>query len=195
MSMLAWNCRGLGKPRIIRFLKEITQQKRPNIIFLSETLVKESRIKELCKILNFAEYCSVDVQGQSGGLALLWKYEGGCKVIEATRHFIEFEVENIQVGRWRYTGFYGCPERRRRRESWSILKYLASKSNLPWCILGDFNDMMYRDEKRGGREHPSNLLMGFTDTIHDCGLRDLGYVGEKFTWERSRGQANWIQER
>ncbi|XP_017251667.1 uncharacterized protein LOC108222250 [Daucus carota subsp. sativus] len=55
--------------------------------------------------------------------------------------------------------------------------------------------MMFRDEKRGGREHPSNLLMGFMSTVNDCGLRDLGFVGEKYTWEKSRGQPNWIQER
>ncbi|KAL8101548.1 hypothetical protein AgCh_033450 [Apium graveolens] len=60
---------------------------------------------------------------------------------------------------------------------------------------GDFNDLMYGDEKRGGREHPTRLLLGFTTTVNNCGLRDLGYVGEKFTWERSRGKSNWIQER
>lgn len=44
-------------------------------------------------------------------------------------------------------------------------------------------------------EHPHNLREGFTATVHDCGLCDLGFVGEKFTWERSRGQHNWVQER
>lgn len=29
----------------------------------------------------------------------------------------------------------------------------------------------------------------------DCGLIDIGYTGEKYTWERSRGTDRWIQER
>lgn len=55
------------------------------------------------------------------------------------------------MGRWRYTGFYGYPERHRRHDSWEILKVLSRGSRLPWCVVGDFNDMMYEDEKSGGR--------------------------------------------
>ncbi|XP_074336652.1 uncharacterized protein LOC141673815 [Apium graveolens] len=51
------------------------------------------------------------------------------------------------------------------------------------------------DEKRGGRRHPYNLLMEFTEVLNECGLHDLGFVGEKFTWERGRGQQHWVQER
>lgn len=29
----------------------------------------------------------------------------------------------------------------------------------------------------------------------DCNLFDLGFVGEKYTWERCRGSNNWVQER
>lgn len=144
--------------------------------------------------MNFAESWSIEAQGHSGGLALLWKNEGGCQIEDSGKHYIDFEVENEDVGRWRYTGFYGCPERDRRRESWQIIRELSTRSNLPWCIIGDFNDMMWVEEKRGGQKHPVSLLQGFTRVIEDCGLLDLGYVGEQFTWEKSRGKHNWIQE-
>lgn len=58
------------------FLKKLPNKKKPSIIFLSETLVKKEKVKELCKQLNFAECCNIDVQGRSGGLALLWRNEG-----------------------------------------------------------------------------------------------------------------------
>lgn len=38
-------------------------------------------------------------------------------------------------------------------------------------------------------------MRGFSNTISECGLSDLGFVGEKYTWERSRGTENWVQER
>lgn len=55
--------------------------------------------------------------------------------------------------------------------------------------------MMNAKEKQGGRPQPYHLLQGFTEAVSDSGLVDLGFVGEKYTWERSRGSANWIQER
>lgn len=72
---------------------------------------------------------------------------------------------------------------------------LATKSSLAWCVIGDFNDMMFVHEKAGGRVQSRFLLEGFKETIHDCGLMDLGFVGSIFTWEKSRGSASWVQER
>lgn len=132
------------------------------------------------------------------GEVVVWLFYGvmrGGQVTEINRNFIDFEVENRQIGRWRYTRFYGFPEREKRRDSWEMLRCLDDKSNLPWCIFEDFNDMMCVDEKRGVRPQPRCLLEGFATTVNECGLADLGFVGEKFTWEKLRGQHNWIQER
>lgn len=195
MSLLAWNFCRLGTPRTVRFLKEITHKKKPCFIFLSETFASKDRVEFIHKALRFTGCIVVESQSHGGGLALLWKNEGACHINKVDIHYIDFEVENDQIGRWRYTGFYGCPERIRRRESWSKIRSLATSSHLPWCIIGDFNDLTHADEKRGGRDHPYYLLNGFVKTIRDCQLIDLGFVGDKFMWERSRGTAKWIQER
>ncbi|XP_074323202.1 uncharacterized protein LOC141660140 [Apium graveolens] len=195
MSLLTWNCRGLGKPCTVHFLKEVTPQLKPCIIFLSETLSKNNKVEELCKSLNYVDCWSIDAQGHSGGLALLCKNEGGCIVKDGGNHYIDFKIENEQVGRWWYTGFYRCSKKGRRRESWEILRNLASRSNLTWCVIGDFNNTMSLDEKRRGQRHPINLIDGFIEVIIECGLLDLGYMGEQFTWERSRGKHNWVQKR
>lgn len=54
---------------------------------------------------------------------------------------------------------------------------------------------MAADEKQGRVVHPQRLLQGFTDAVNDCQLMDLGFHGNMFTWERSRGNEGWIQER
>lgn len=89
------------------------------------------------------------------------------------------------MGRWRYTGFlcYGCPERYRRQESWNLITELARMSQLSWCILGNFNDMMYEHEKQGGRPHLASLLEDFREAVNACELVDLGFTGNEFTWE------------
>lgn len=55
--------------------------------------------------------------------------------------------------------------------------------------------MLVEGEKKGGRQQPIGLLTGFREAINDCGLIDLGFVGGKVTWEKSRGKTDWVQER
>lgn len=43
--------------------------------------------------------------------------------------------------------------------------------------------------------HPHNLMQGFREAVDDSGLRDLGMIGYRFTWERSRGSPQWVEER
>lgn len=62
-----------------------------------------------------------------------------------------------------------------------MIRNLAVVSDLPWCIIGDFNELMFMDEKERGRGHPRALLEGFSEMVTDCGLHDLGFVGPKFT--------------
>lgn len=77
-------------------------------------------------------------------------------------HYIDFEVECDQIGRWRYTGFYGSPERSRRRESWNMLRESTGNSTIPWYVIGDFNDLMFAHEKEWGRMHPRFYVRRFS---------------------------------
>ncbi|KAL8125715.1 hypothetical protein AgCh_013104 [Apium graveolens] len=145
--------------------------------------------------MGFTNCWVVDTSHHGGGVALLWKGEDSIVVKDASENFIDVEIVVEQVGRWRFTGFYGYPERRRRYDSWNLLRNLARTSNLPWCVMGDFNDPMYATEKEGGQNHPRRLLDGFCNVIEESGLHDLGFSGHRFTWERGRGTDQWIQER
>lgn len=66
-------------------------------------------------------------------------------------------------------------------ESWNLLQELAGRLSLPWYIIGDFNDLMVMEEKKGDKSHPMFLLEGFSEAVMDCELVDLGYTGEKYT--------------
>lgn len=71
MSILSWNCRGIGTPWADQFLKEIILQKRPNFIFLCETLCKKDKIEKIQKYLGFDGLIVVEAQGHSGGLTFI----------------------------------------------------------------------------------------------------------------------------
>ncbi|XP_031104893.1 uncharacterized protein LOC116009862 [Ipomoea triloba] len=78
--------------------------------------------------------------------------------------------------------------------SWDLLRTLANNSTLPWVVLGDFNDLLFQHEKRGGNPHPDNLLRGFGEAVDDCVLVQLPMQGYQFTWERGRGSEEWMEE-
>ncbi|XP_037492746.1 uncharacterized protein LOC105643399 [Jatropha curcas] len=128
------------------------------------------------------------------GLAILWHSQVHLEVIRYSSHFIDMKIREAQGFIWRLTGFYGMPERSRRQISWNVLRSLAGLEHLPWLICGDFNDLMFAAEKKGRHPHPPCLLQGFSDTVADCGLVDLGMTGYPFTWAHGRGQHR-VEER
>ena len=44
MSLLVWNCRGLGNPSTIRELGDYIRAKDPSILFLAETWIDDARL-------------------------------------------------------------------------------------------------------------------------------------------------------
>ncbi|MCI32774.1 endonuclease/exonuclease/phosphatase family protein, partial [Trifolium medium] len=93
-------------------------------------------------LLKYDSCLAIDVEGRSGGLAVMWNDKLKCKIVNYSRNFINMEVEDSEKGTWRLTCYYGLPERGRRRMAWDMLRDLRNMSTLPWCIIGDFNDLL-----------------------------------------------------
>ncbi|KAK1380464.1 Endonuclease/exonuclease/phosphatase family protein [Heracleum sosnowskyi] len=97
--------------------------------------------------------------------------------------------------KFRLTGVYGEPDRVKRQETWSLIRTLANGNSLPWVLIGDMNNVLSREDKRGGRLYPQWLIQGFKDVVEDCALIDMNLVGYPFTWERGYGTDKWVEVR
>ncbi|CAN0827212.1 hypothetical protein LINGRAHAP2_LOCUS917 [Linum grandiflorum] len=183
MIILSWNCRGLGQSRAVDVLGELFNTHRPDIVFLSETFVGRSRIEGIKARYDFEGCLVVDNIGHSGGLAVLWKDKVKVTLKFFHRHFIDMEVEDASSVSFRLTGFYGLPERARRRESWELIRMLAGMSTEPWCLVGDFNDLL------------TDLVGGFQEVVIDRGLIDMPLFGYPYTWSRAKGKPHGVEER
>uniref|UniRef100_A0A803Q5Q7 Endonuclease/exonuclease/phosphatase domain-containing protein n=1 Tax=Cannabis sativa TaxID=3483 RepID=A0A803Q5Q7_CANSA len=166
MKILSWNCRGLGPSRNVQFLNELVVQKRPNVVFLCETLSNNVKVDRVCRSLGFEGCFVVEDQGRSGG----------------QREF-------------RFTGIHGEPNRSLQKNTWDLLRTFHGRSTAPWSLMGDFNNVLSQGEKLGGLPYPAWLIEGFQEVVQQCGLIDLELCGHPFTWEKSRDSTNWIEVR
>jgi exonuclease III len=194
MNLVSWNCRGLGSPSAVSNLKYLVRHHKIVILFLSETLVSSNKIEEIRYVLGFNSCFSVDRVGRSGGFAMFWNSSHNCQLLDYSQNHISVEVIDIDRGNRRLTGYYGYPNGGRRRASWDFLRTLSHQSSLPWCIFGDFNDIMDDSEKRGSISRSRWLINGFRQAVLDSGLSDVPVHGYPYTWFKFLGTSRAVEE-
>ena len=143
MTFLSWNCRGGGNTRTIRELATLSQSHSPNFIFLCETRQKASKMKRIRARLGLKGFEGVDSNGMSGGLALYWHESCVVEVVDKEERYIDALVRMHEGGtQWRVTCVYGEPRTENRHLMWTKLQSLKNTCDLPWLVIGDFNEAL-----------------------------------------------------
>ncbi|KAL2895757.1 hypothetical protein RDABS01_000755, partial [Bienertia sinuspersici] len=57
---------------------------------------------------------------------------------------------------------------------------------LPAIVFGDFNEILYSDEKDGGATRDDRQMANFRHVVDSLALRDLGFRGSPYTWPGER---------
>lgn len=94
---------------------------------------------------------------------------------------------------WILTVVYAHPCPGIRRSLWNYLDGVSSTNNLPWLVIGDFNEFVDDSEKKGGKAVHCNS--GFADWIGRHHLVDLGFSGALFTWCKKNVHGETLWER
>ncbi|XBJ07688.1 hypothetical protein VPH35_013157 [Triticum aestivum] len=192
MNALSWNCRGGGNSRTVRDLATLVQSHSPNFVFLSETRQTVSRMRRLRRRLGLQGFEGVDSIGISGGLALYWHESCEVTILGKDDRYIDVAVKTEPNGTpWRLTGVYGQPRVEDRHLMWDTLQGLKAVSDLPWLVIGDFNEAMWGFEHFSITPRPEQQMIAFRDALMFCELVDLGFVGVPYTYDNMRsGRAN-----
>lgn len=61
-------------------------------------------------------------------------------------------------------------------------------------LAGDFNEVLVQSEKCGGQLQCEKLMQNFRDALNRNYLKDLGYVGDSFTWSNKHDDETFIKE-
>ncbi|GLT63989.1 hypothetical protein SLA2020_365100 [Shorea laevis] len=196
MSIISWNCRGLGNPRTVRDLCQLVKDKQPQFLFLMETKLRQFRMQVIRLKLRYEGMLVVDPIGRSGGLALLWREAHDLEIQNySLRHINAIVHTGDPRGSWKLTCFYGHPDRAQRFESWNLLSFLKRFNPEPWLCIGDFNEIVDQSEKVGGSIRSEWQMESFRTALDECQLGDLGYRGSRFTWTNCREVDHFIKER
>ncbi|KAK6146669.1 hypothetical protein DH2020_020538 [Rehmannia glutinosa] len=159
-----------------------------------ETKLHGVKAKQFKENIGFSNGLMIDSSGRSGGLAILWSHDVDVSIKLWSNTFVDLFV-TMDGFSWRFTGFYGNPDRNARHFSWDLLRRLQAQYDLPWIVGGDFNDILSYTEKWGGADFNTPYVSSFREVIDDCRLLDLGFDGPRFTWRKSLNNENNVWER
>ncbi|KAK2640566.1 hypothetical protein Ddye_028361 [Dipteronia dyeriana] len=195
MKILVWNARGLDSNRAFQVLLRLKQTYKPDLIFLIETKSDHYRMEIIKVKLGFPNKLVVNNIGRSRGLCLMWSNLADVSPISYSQFHIDVQIVSHRNVCWRWTSFYGNPDVNERQHRWTLLRGLSRMSNLPWVCAGDFTEILNENEKVGGVCRTKGRIERFRETLDECGLQDLGFMGPSFTWCDKRDREEMIQER
>ncbi|XP_061348526.1 uncharacterized protein LOC133293922, partial [Gastrolobium bilobum] len=152
-----------------------------------EPRVSGSKAKQIIKKLGFNNSIVEDAHGFTGGLWLLWNNDR-CQVqaLKQTHQFIHVRVTLADHQAFLYTVIYASPREEIRKRLWDDLLQLSEDISVPWLIAGDFNEIAFPSEKRGGAPVDTSRCNKFASLLTDIKMIDLEGIGSKFTWRGPR---------
>lgn len=184
MSTLCWNCRGLGNAATVRELRQLVRRVAPSILCVIETQLHKRRVEALAPSLGFDKGFAVSSAGRSGGLGIFWNHNTKMEILPFSQHYIDAIVTKADSNPWRLTCVYGEAQTTERHKTWDVLKFIKSSTALPWLFIGDFNEMLHRQEHVGVLERSNAQMAGFREMVDVCELIDLGFSGTNWTYEK-----------
>lgn len=96
---------------------------------------------------------------------------------------------------WLITIVYASPRLVERKLLWSNLSQVALLHNLPWLLLGDFNEILCGNDKLKGRQINLNRALEFKTCLDNYNFLDLRFSRPKYTWSNLKQVTDLILER
>ena len=183
LNILSWNLRGAASRAGRRNVKVLVRKYCPDVVILLETHIPFAKAEQFWRSLGYHMVGVSEEQGQSGGV---WVLEANnrhcCSLEDCFRQMVTVRVKEGST-EWLCSGVYASPTPSVCESLWEYMVQLRSTIQIPWMLVGDFNEVLLPTEVHGGSFsfHRASL---FVDVLEDCGLMDLGNVGLKFTWVR-----------
>ena len=135
--------------------------------------------------------------GYAGGLGLLWNSD---RVEITALGNTEQEIHAVVNVRnsnfsWLFTAIYASPRTAERHVLWDNLIKVAEMHNMPWVLVGDFNEPFMEGDKFGGKVVSVSRSLLFKKCLDKCSMIDIRFSSLCFTRTNKRNVQAFIQER
>jgi len=125
--------------------------------------------------------------GRSGGIALFWDESLKVDPITISNKLIDVEILGYpSANPWRISFIYGEPRAEDRHLTWELLKRIRLRSEKPWIIMGDFNELMWQFEHFSEMRRNERCMEAFRDVLDVCDMHDLGFSGTSWTYDNKQ---------
>lgn len=200
MKLLSWYCRGLGNPLAVWALRRLIRKKDPDVVFAMETRRSSSELVALQGIGGFNNLFPVSCAGagrsRAGGLCLLWQDDIDNTMVHSSLNHILFHFVHRDTNvLMQVLAVYVWPEEHNKWRTWHMIKRYKPYALVSWLCIGYFYAILSPTDKLGGNPVDFAHLQVAMDALLDCGLRDVGYSGYRYTWSNKRKAPNTIEER
>ena len=149
MRVISWNVQGAKRTQVLLELQFLKRTYKPDIIFLLETMVNERNILQLLPRIGFEHFDFVTPNNHSGGLVVLWHNTNvHASILRKEQRAIHMLVHDVSTNQEVIiSGIYAPAQQRDKDVFWTQLYHLNEVLNLPWCLIGDFNELAAPNEK------------------------------------------------
>ena len=195
MNILMWNCRGAMKPQFKKTVMDLVEWHSPILMVITKTRMSGARADEIIEALPFDGHVVSDTIGFAGGIWMLWRSDlVQVDVLASTEQEIHTLIRvRSQTLSWLISAIYASPRFEERCILWNNLRMLANMHDLPWALMGGFNEVLFDDEKFEGNPICQRRVRAIKECMDDCNMMDLGFLGPKYTWTNKRELGNLIQ--
>lgn len=188
MNIIAWNVRGVRGSGMASAIRNLVLDRSPALMGLIETKhtsVDMQSIRAWWSKDNFSWEDILAYNG-GGGLILIWDLSAFLK------------VDGKKGDRWicikgriteknflaRVVLVYGPNDREGRKNLWVELMDLKQEIDAPIMVLGDFNEVLIPEERKGGTTMSASIRE-FSLWQSSMDLVELPLLSRKFTWYRN----------
>ncbi|KAL8120097.1 hypothetical protein AgCh_017282 [Apium graveolens] len=158
------------------------EEENENMV-LSGDIEEEIYKYDLCLVGRFLTEKNINTRPMKSKLKDVWKPTIGINIKELETEIFLFQFFHKEDKAWVMNGetlvgskdIEGIAEKfgysssftvdkveaSSRQEAWDMLRRLVQDNNLPWCIFGDFNELLFEADKKGLHPHPQHLMNDF----------------------------------
>lgn len=177
LKVMYWNCRGAGSQRCTSILNDMIKLHCLDLLVIAKPKISGKKAKETIKRINMQCLERLEADGRSGGLWVFTRNNNvRIEVIKVGFSFIHLFIKGEEGPEMACTAVYIYPQSARKRCCFDSIKALARDIRIPWFIIGDFNEIMNENEKKGGAPIDHNRCYRFRRWLNEYGLINVLYV-------------------